>query len=187
MSFFSPSRFLIRFRPRTNALVLGLFVGLFGAGGLAPAGSGAELGTATTTAATTITREIVLNLSSRTISLVDSGAVLGQWPVAIGDPASPTPTGRYAVLNKVVNPQYQSTKSGRINPKIGANSPLGDRWMGFLQSGKNQFGIHGTPAAWSWTVTSRAAVTNGCVRMLRPHVQQLFDQVEVGTPVIVTR
>ncbi len=172
---------LIRFRPRTAALVLGLSVGL------TPAASSSALGAGTTTASTTGTRQIVLSLSSRTISLVDNGAVLGRWPVAIGDPASPTPTGTYAVLNKVVNPQYESTKSGRINPKIGANSPLGDRWMGFLQSGKNQFGIHGTPAAWSWTVTSRAAVTNGCVRMLRPHVHQLFDQVEVGTPVIVSR
>jgi lipoprotein-anchoring transpeptidase ErfK/SrfK len=36
-------------------------------------------------------------------------------------------------------------------------------------------------------VTSRAAVTNGCVRMLHEHVRSLFDQVEVGTPVIVQR
>lgn len=185
MSFFSQSGSLIRFRPRTTALVLGLSVGLMPAVGLTQAVIAAELGT--TTAAATGTRAIVLNLSSRTISLVDNGAVLGRWPVAIGGPSTPTPIGRYTVLNKVVNPLYQSTKSGRINPTIGPNSPLGDRWLGFLQSGKNQFGIHGTPAAWSWTVTSRAAVTNGCVRMLRPHVQQLFDQVEVGTPVIVTR
>ncbi len=169
MIHFSRSGSLIRFSPRTTALVLGLFVGL-----AAPATASG-------------TREIVLNLSSRTISLRDNGAVLGRWPVAIGDPASPTPMGRYTVLNKVVNPQYQSTKSGRINPRTGPNTPLGDRWMGFLDSGKNQFGIHGTPAAWSWTVTSRAAVTNGCVRMLRAHVHQLFDQVDVGTPVIVTR
>jgi len=30
-------------------------------------------------------------------------------------------------------------------------------------------------------------VTNGCVRMLHEHVRSLFDQVEVGTPVIVQR
>lgn len=160
---------MIRIRPRTTALVLGLFCVLAAP---APASS---------------SREIVLNLRSRTLSLRDNGVVLGQWPVAIGDPASPTPTGRYTVLNKVVNPQYQSTSSGRIHPRTGPETPLGDRWLGFLQSGKNEFGIHGTPAAWSWTVTSRAAVTNGCVRMLRAHVHQLFDQVDVGTPVIVSR
>ena len=131
------------------------------------------------------TREIVLELGRRQISLVEEGKVLSSWPVAIGDPRTPTPTGRFVVENMVVNPIYQSTSSGRINNAVGPQAPLGDRWIGFKQSGLNQFGIHGTPDAWAWTVTSRAAVSNGCVRMLTPHVRQLFDQVEVGTPVIV--
>ena len=133
----------------------------------------------------TSTREIVLELGKRTISLRDNGKVLGSWPVAIGDPSTPTPKGRFKVEVKVVDPQYQSTKSGRINPTKGPNGPLGDRWIGFKHSGPNQYGIHGTPSAWAWTVTSRSAVTNGCVRMLTPHVRALFDQVEVGTPVVV--
>jgi lipoprotein-anchoring transpeptidase ErfK/SrfK len=142
---------------------------------------------AATAAAYTSTREIRLELGKRTISLVDNGQVLGSWPVAIGDPATPTPTGRFAVRNKVVNPQYQSTKSGKNNPTIGPLGPLGDRWLGFHTTAKDQFGIHGTPPAWEQWVKTRAAVSQGCVRMLGPHVRQLFDQVEVGTPVIVTR
>jgi lipoprotein-anchoring transpeptidase ErfK/SrfK len=136
-------------------------------------------------AAVTSTREIVLELGKRTISLRDNGRVLGSWPVAIGDSRTPTPKGRFLVEVKVVNPQYQSTASGKINPTKGPNGPLGDRWIGFKRSGPNQYGIHGTPSAWAWTVTSRSAVTNGCVRMLTPHVRALFDQVEVGTPVVV--
>jgi lipoprotein-anchoring transpeptidase ErfK/SrfK len=132
-----------------------------------------------------LSREIVLELGRRQISLVEGGKVLGSWPVAIGDPRTPTPTGRFTVENKVLNPIYQSTSSGKVNSKVGPQAPLGDRWIGFKQSGANQYGIHGTPDAWSWTVTSRAAVSNGCVRMLTPHVRQLFDQVDVGTPVIV--
>ncbi len=132
-----------------------------------------------------LTREIVLELGRRQISLVESGTVVASWPVAIGDPSTPTPTGRFTVENKVTNPIYQSTASGKVNSKVGPQAPLGDRWIGFKQSGVNQYGIHGTPDAWSWTVTSRAAVSNGCVRMLTPHIRQLFDQVELGTPVIV--
>jgi lipoprotein-anchoring transpeptidase ErfK/SrfK len=139
------------------------------------------------TAAVTSNRQIVLELGRRTISLVEDGKVLGSWPVAIGDSATPTPTGTFAVRNKVVNPQYQSTKSGKVNPTTGAQGPLGDRWIGFHATDKDQFGIHGTPSAWAWTVTSRAAVTHGCVRMLTPHVRQLFEKVQVGTPVIVRR
>ncbi|AFY27311.1 L,D-transpeptidase [Cyanobium gracile] len=136
-------------------------------------------------ATVTSTREIVLELGKRTISLRDNGKVLGSWPVAIGDARTPTPKGRFQVEVKVVNPQYQSTVSGKINPTKGPNGPLGDRWIGFKRSGPNQYGIHGTPSAWAWTVTSRSAVTNGCVRMLTPHVRALFEQVEVGTPVVV--
>jgi lipoprotein-anchoring transpeptidase ErfK/SrfK len=143
--------------------------------------------TAPRTAALKSTREILLELGKRQISLLENGKPIRSWPVAIGDPATPTPTGRFLVENKVMNPQYQSTKSGKINPTLGAQGPLGDRWIGFKKSGLNQFGIHGTPSAWAWTVTSRAAVSNGCVRMLTPHVRELFEKVEVGTPVVVTR
>ncbi|MFN7228679.1 MAG: L,D-transpeptidase [Synechococcaceae cyanobacterium] len=139
------------------------------------------------TAAVTSTREILLELGRRTISLRENGRVLASWPVAIGDPATPTPVGTFKVENKILNPQYQSTKSGKINATIGSQGPLGDRWIGFKQAGLNQYGIHGTPSAWAWTVTSRAAVSNGCVRMLTPHVRELFEKVEVGTPVIVVR
>ena len=131
------------------------------------------------------TSKIVLDLGRRRISLLDNGKVTGSWPVAIGDPATPTPTGTFRVLNKVVNPQYQSTKSGNVNATIGPNGPLGDRWIGFHSQGANQFGIHGTPAAWAWAVQQGAAVTHGCVRMLGDHVRLLFDRVAVGTPVIV--
>ena len=143
--------------------------------------------TAPATAATTNTREIMLELGKRQISLLENGKVMGSWPVAIGDPSTPTPTGRFKIRNKVVNPQYQSTKSGKNNPTIGPQGPLGDRWIGFHYTERDQFGIHGTPTAWEWTVTSRAAVSHGCVRMLTPHVRQLFDKVDVGTPVVVTR
>ncbi|MFN9628779.1 MAG: L,D-transpeptidase [Cyanobacteriota bacterium] len=137
------------------------------------------------TAALTANREILLELGKRTISLVENGKVLGSWPVAVGDPSTPTPTGRFAVRNKVVNPQYQSTVSGKNNPTIGPQGPLGDRWIGFHTTTRDQFGIHGTPTAWEWTVRSRAAVSHGCVRMLTPHVRELFDKVDVGTPVVV--
>ncbi len=141
---------------------------------------------ATTAAATAASnRKIVLELGKRTISLWEGSKVLGKWPVAIGDPATPTPKGVFSIRNKVINPQYQSTKSGKNNPTIGANGPLGDRWIGFHATSKDQFGIHGTPPAWAWAVHQGAAVTHGCVRMLGPHVRALFDQVDVGTPVEV--
>ncbi len=130
---------------------------------------------------------ILLALGKREIRLERDGKVYGPWPVAIGDPATPTPLGTFNVINKVINPQYVSTKSGQKKGVLGPNGPLGDRWIGFNIKGPNQFGIHGTPNAWAWTVSSRAAVTNGCVRMFHEHVRKLFEMVEVGTPVVVVR
>lgn len=138
-----------------------------------------------TTSAISSTRRILLELGRRTISLYEGDKKLGSWPVAIGDPATPTPTGSFKIRNKVINPQYQSTKSGKNNPIVGPNGPLGDRWIGFHTTARDQYGIHGTPPAWAWAVNTRAAVSLGCVRMLNPHVQALFDQVEVGTLVVV--
>ena len=132
-----------------------------------------------------VVREILLELGKRQISLLEGSQVIGRWPVAIGDPSTPTPVGRYTIENMVVNPVYQSTSSCKINATRGPQAPLGDRLIGFKQSGVNQYGIHCTPDAWAWTVTSRAAVSNGCVRMLTPHVRELFSKVQLGTPVIV--
>jgi len=128
---------------------------------------------------------VVLDLGRRQISVVRQGQTLGPWPVAIGDPKTPTPSGLFKVENMMMNPQYQSTKSGKLHPKRGLQSPLGHRWIGFLRSGPNQFGIHGTP--WPHWVKTRAAVSNGCVRMLNAHVQKLYDHVEVGMAVEIKR
>ena len=56
---------------------------------------------------------IVLDLSKRQISLVRGGQRLGSWPVAIGDPKTPTPRGEFAILTKKVNPIYVTNKSGQ--------------------------------------------------------------------------
>ena len=128
---------------------------------------------------------IHLDLRQRRISVIRNGQSIGRWPVAIGDPKTPTPTGVFRVETKLVNPQYESTKSGRVHPVTGLKSPLGHRWIGFLQQGPDQFGIHGTP--WPHWVKIRAAVSNGCVRMLNAHVQKLYELVEVGTPVRIAQ
>ena len=128
---------------------------------------------------------IHLDLRQRRISVIRDGQSLGRWPVAIGDPSTPTPTGLFQVESKLENPQYQSTKSGKVHPVTGPASPLGHRWIGFLQQGPNQFGIHGTP--WPHWVKIRAAVSNGCVRMLNADVQKLYELVEVGTPLVITQ
>jgi len=127
--------------------------------------------------------EVELSLKERSIRVRRDGQIYGPWPVAIGAPATPTPKGVFQVQNKLLNPVYQSPKTGAVNGVVGGAGPLGDRWIGFLQKGADQFGIHGTP--WPWWVEWRGEITHGCVRMLNDHVRKLFDLVEVGTKVVV--
>jgi len=123
---------------------------------------------------------IVLDLKHRQIRVVGDRGSYGPWPVAIGDPRTPTPQGDFAILTKQVNPVYVSHKGGVRRELSGPSSPVGDRYMAFFRNGRGEFGIHGTP--WPHWVQIRAAVSLGCVRMLNSHMRQLFDVVEVGTP-----
>ena len=124
---------------------------------------------------------IVLDLRKRQITVLRGGQRLGPWPVAIGDPKTPTPKGEFEILNKRVNPVYVSHKSGKRKELSGPSSPIGDRYMAFHRNGRGEFGIHGTP--WPHWVKIRAAVSLGCVRMLNTHVHKLFDAVDVGTTI----
>ena len=128
---------------------------------------------------TSFPSRILLDLQRREISVLLDGRMRGSWPVAIGDPKTPTPQGEFSILTKKIDPIYVSEKSGQRKELSGPTSPIGDRYLAFHRNGRGEFGIHGTP--WPHWVKTRAAVSLGCVRMLNVHVRELFDLVDVGT------
>jgi lipoprotein-anchoring transpeptidase ErfK/SrfK len=106
------------------------------------------------------------------------------YGVAVGMPAYPTPTGRYSIANKAVNPAWTAPNSpwagAYANETVeggSAENPLKARWMGIV----NGVGIHGTGAPGS--IGSRAS--HGCIRMTVPDVIDLYPRVPVGTPVVI--
>ena len=56
-------------------------------------------------------------------------------------------------------------------------NPLKARWMGIYDGA----GIHGTDDVGSLGT----AASHGCVRMAVPDVIELYDQVDVGTPIYI--
>ena len=70
---------------------------------------------------------VVLELSRREISGVSGARRLGPWPVAIGDPSTPTPLGEFAILTKKVNPVYVTHNNGQRRELVGPSSPIGER------------------------------------------------------------
>ncbi|MBW4419504.1 MAG: L,D-transpeptidase [Myxacorys californica WJT36-NPBG1] len=126
------------------------------------------------------TVRLVVKLKKRRVYVYDGETVIASYPVAIGRSGWETPVGEHQVLNKEVNPVFTSFKTGnKIQP--GYDNPLGVRWIGIWTDGKTQIGFHGT----NQPESIGQAVSHGCLRMWNKDVTQLFEQVEVGTPVSV--
>jgi lipoprotein-anchoring transpeptidase ErfK/SrfK len=105
------------------------------------------------------------------------------YPIAVGQQGLDTPAGLYHIQNKAVDPPWQVPNSpwagalaGKLIPP-GPQDPIKARWMGIF----NGAGIHGTDEVSS----IGHAFSHGCVRMLIPDVIDLYDRVNVGTPVFI--
>jgi lipoprotein-anchoring transpeptidase ErfK/SrfK len=124
--------------------------------------------------------KITVDLSSTTLTLERNGKVVKTYRVAIGQPAYPTPTGTFKIVNKQKNPTWNPPDSpwaeglGAIPP--GPGNPLGTRWIG---TSAPAVGIHGTYADYS----IGSAASHGCLRMHIPEVEELYEMVAVGMPV----
>ena len=124
---------------------------------------------------------IQISLKDRYLTLLDDGKVIAKYPVAIGAPESPTPAGSYSVTKMDPQPVYH--KKGKVIAP-GPKNPVGVRYVAYVQIGTGEYAIHGT--AWPNWVKLRAAVSLGCIRMLNTDVIQVYNRINVGTPVVVT-
>lgn len=119
---------------------------------------------------------IIVNLPSRTLSLLDSGKLVKVYSVAIGSSATPTPQGNFKIFDKEVNPTWYPPDKG-YGVASGPENPLGYRWLEFA----THYGIHGT----NHPESIGSVVSSGCIRMNENDVEELFEQVTLGTSVTV--
>lgn len=103
------------------------------------------------------------------------------YPIGIGDVDFETPVGTYRVVSRQVNPSWTVPKSLRQKYGVafmppGPDNPLGKQWLGLSRKG---YGIHGTDFPWS----VGRLVTHGCIRLYPEHMEHLFREVLVNTPV----
>ena len=127
---------------------------------------------------------LVVSKSSTSVTLYENLKPTRTYQVAVGSAGYPTPSGRFAIQNKQVDPVWNVPNSdwagdlaGRSIPP-GPQNPLKARWMGIYGGA----GFHGTADVGS----IGSAASHGCVRMQIPDIIDLFDRVEVGTPVFVS-
>ena len=127
---------------------------------------------------------ITVDLSTYTARLWVDLKLAKEYTVAVGQPAYPTPTGQYAIESKQVDPVWSVPNSPWAGELGGttvaggtAENPLKARWMGITAGA----GFHGTDDVGSLGT----AASHGCLRMSVPDVIDLYDRVDVGTPVYI--
>ena len=128
---------------------------------------------------------LVVNRGAFQLSLYKNLKLQRTYPIAVGQVGLETPAGLYNIQNKAVNAAWSVPNSdwagslaGTVVPGGAPNNPLKARWMGIFDGA----GIHGTDDVGSLGT----AASHGCVRMAVPDVIELYDQVEVQTPVYIS-
>lgn len=126
---------------------------------------------------------LTLDRASFTLRLWKNLKLAKTYTVAVGQEGLETPEGLYAIQEKEENPTWNVPDSawagslaGQSIPP-GPSNPIKARWMAIYEGA----GIHGTEE----TESLGSAASHGCVRMSIPDVEELYDEVEVGTPIYI--
>jgi lipoprotein-anchoring transpeptidase ErfK/SrfK len=126
---------------------------------------------------------LTLDRASYSLRLWKNLKLVKTYTVAVGQEGLETPEGLYHIQDKQIEPTWHVPNSawagslaGQSIPP-GPSNPLKARWLGIFEGA----GIHGTEETW----TLGTAASHGCVRMSIPDVEELYDQVEVGTPIYI--
>ena len=126
---------------------------------------------------------LTLDRGTFTLRLWEDLKLAKTYTVAVGQEGLETPQGLYAIQEKEENPIWNVPESswagslaGQEIPP-GPSNPIKARWMGIYEGA----GIHGTEETWSLG----SAASHGCIRMAIPDVEELYDRVEVGTPIYI--
>ena len=122
------------------------------------------------TASARAPRRVVVSIPDRKLAVLQNDVVLGRFEVAVGSPASPSPTGTYTIVTRIDRPTYYAP--GKVIPPSTRN-PLGTRWLGLNVKG---YGIHGTDVPSS----IGHAKSHGCIRLRNHDIELLFEMLRAG-------
>lgn len=125
----------------------------------------------------TTSAKIEIDLGARRLKVFRRGEEIGSYPVAVGTPDLPTPTGFYFVNQKLV----PSTTAGPFGVLAIGISAFQPKLPGWAQGGP--VAIHGT----NQPELIGKAVSHGCVRMRNKDVLEVSKYVPAGSPVEISK
>jgi L,D-transpeptidase catalytic domain len=124
-----------------------------------------------------VTWELRVSLSARALEVVHDGRVDKRYTVAIGQPGAPTPTGRFAVTDRLLTDD-SSGPYGCCILALSARAPHAIQGW----SGGDRIAIHATPE----DETIGEAVSHGCLRLTDAEARWLLSHIPLGTPVVIS-
>lgn len=124
---------------------------------------------------------VLVDLSSRRITIFRSGKAVRSSKAVVGAQATPTPQGDFAIREVVKQPD-PSGFSGPWIFHLNANSSK----LKSFDGGDGVIGVHGRGAA-SLADPLASARSHGCVRVPNRIVSFMARRVVAGTPVLVRR
>jgi hypothetical protein len=122
------------------------------------------------------TLELDVDLSDRMLTVKRGGAVVRRTSVGVGAVSSPTPTGRFAVTDKLDGASYSAAYGCCILALSAIQTNLPRGW-----TGGNRVAIHGTLSPSDFG----QAVSAGCVHARDGDLRWLMHVVPLGTPVVI--
>jgi lipoprotein-anchoring transpeptidase ErfK/SrfK len=141
-----------------------------------PSGDG-RYGDTDRSATVTVGRRILMDVDNATkhMKVFQDGVLVKDVPVSLGKPSTPSSSGHMVVMSK----HYEHTFDTRGEPNGGyvvdVNYAMRVTWGGEF--------IHAAP----WSVNDQGVrnVSHGCVNMATPNAEWLFNQANIGDPIIV--
>ena len=136
--------------------------------------------------------DIHVDAVARYLYHIEEGGTAMRYGVAIGRGGLYEP-GTYTIRRKVEWPHWTPTRNMiEREPEVyaqyedgmepGPSNALGSRALYLYVGNRDTYlRIHGTPQPWS--IGSRAS--SGCVRMVMPHIIDLYPNVEIGSTAVL--
>ena len=121
--------------------------------------------------------ELEVSLAARRLTVLDHGRVVERYMVAIGTPGAPTPTGRFAVTDRLVTNDPDGPY-GCCILALSAHAPHAIQGW----TGGTRIAIHSTPE----TGSIGEAASHGCVRVTLAEGRWLLAHIPLGTPTLVS-
>jgi L,D-transpeptidase ErfK/SrfK len=129
---------------------------------------------------------ILVNIPQGMLFQFSQGKLTSAYPVGLGKPSWPTPTGTFKIVSRVKNKawivplsiQEEMRRENKIVLKEvppGPKNPLGAHWLGLSLWG---YGIHSTIAP----LSIYHFRSHGCIRLHPDDIAELFARTQVGAP-----